>query len=235
MADRRILLKLSGEILCGPGGHGIEAQRAEDLARQIQQGVKGADTELALVLGGGNFLRGGQLAGRGIDRVSADQMGMLATVMNALALQSALEAAGVPVRVQSAFPVEGVAEPFAIRQARRYLDEGVVLLLAGGTGQPYFTTDTNAALRALQIGASRVSKGTKVRGIFTDDPSRNPGAKFLERVSFTEVLEKQLRVMDATAISLCRDHRLPVQVFDMWEKGNIERVLAGESIGTMVE
>ena len=235
MADRRLLLKLSGEALCSAGGHGVDGARTLEMARQIQTGLASASTELALVVGGGNFLRGGQLEGPGIDRITADQMGMLATVLNALALRAALESLGVEARVLSAVAVEGIAEPYVVRRARRHLERGRVVLLAGGTGNAYFTTDTTAALRALQIGASRVSKGTKVRGVFSDDPNENPQARFLERLSFSEMLEQRLRVMDSAAVILCRDHQLPIQVFNMREPGNVERVLAGEMIGSMVE
>jgi uridylate kinase len=235
MAQRRILLKISGESLCKEGGFGIDPKQVLDLAGQIEAGLAGGETQLSMVVGGGNFIRGEHIAGQGIDRVTGDNMGMLATIMNALALQSALEAQGVETRVQSAIQVNDVAEPFIRRRALRHLEKGRVVILAGGTGNPYFTTDTTAALRALQIGASTLLKGTKVKGVYSADPIHHPDAEFYERLTFIEVLEKRLKVMDSTAISLCMDNKLPILVFSMREPGNVVRALRGERLGTLVE
>jgi uridylate kinase len=232
---RRILLKISGESLCRAGGFGIDADEILRIARQISAAFRSSDIELALVVGGGNFLRGEQISRQGIERTTADFMGMLATIMNALALQSALESQGVQTRVQSAIDVSDVAEPFIRRRALRHLEKGRVVIFAGGTGNPYFTTDTTAALRAVEIGASLLLKGTKVRGIFSDDPRSNPQALFYEEVSFQEVLQKRLRVMDSAAIILCMDNHLPILVFDMTLEGNIEQALRGDRIGTLVK
>jgi uridylate kinase len=235
MTRRRLLLKMSGESLCEPGGFGIDGKRALSLARQIQAGLAPGEVQLALVIGGGNFMRGEKVAEQGIDRATADNMGMLATIMNALALQSALEGHGLETRVLSAIQVNDVAEPFIRRRCIRHLEKGRVVILAGGTGHPFFTTDTTAALRALEIGAQILFKGTKVRGVYSADPVRHPEARLFERLSFVEVLEKRLRVMDATAISLCMENKLPIRVFDMQEPGNIERALRGEALGTLVD
>lgn len=235
MAVRRLLLKISGESLCQEKGFGIDPGVVLDLAKQVQAGLRPGDVQLALVLGGGNFLRGEQIAGNGIDRVTGDNMGMLATIMNALALQSALEGLGVVTRVQSAIHINDVAEPFIRRRCVRHLEKGRVVILAGGTGNQYFTTDTTAALRALQIGATELLKATKVKGVYSADPAKDPHASFYERLSFLDVLQRRLRVMDATAISLCMEHKLPIHVFSMKEPGNIERAIRGELLGTLVE
>jgi uridylate kinase len=235
MVQRRILLKISGESLCTDGGFGIDPKQVLDLARQIQSGLSTGALQLSLVVGGGNFVRGEQIAGQGIDRVTGDNMGMLATIMNALALQSALEALGVETRVQSAIQVNDVAEPFIRRRSIRHMEKGRVVILAGGTGHPYFTTDTTAALRALQIGATALFKGTKVNGVYSADPILHPEAQFYDRLTFLEVLQRRLRVMDSTAISLCMDNKLPILVFNMREPGNVERALRGERLGTLVE
>ena len=232
---RRILLKLSGEALCQEEGFGIDANKVLTLAHQIKGALDAGDLQLALVVGGGNFIRGERIASEGIGRVIGDNMGMLATIMNALALQSALESLGVATRVQSAIHVNDVAEPFIRRRAMRHLEKGRVIILAGGTGNPYFTTDTTAALRALQIGASMLCKGTKVQGVYSADPKIDPSAEFFPRLTFIDVLQKRLRVMDATAISLCMENKLPVLVFNMTQPGNVERVLKGERLGTLVE
>src|SRR5512145_227044 len=202
MVHRRVLLKLSGESLCREGGFGIDAKETLDIARQIQAGMASDRLELSLVVGGGNFMRGDEIARQGIERVTGDNMGMLATIMNALALQSALEGMGVETRVLSAIQVNDLAEPFIRRRALRHLEKGRVVILAGGSGHPYFTTDTTAALRALQIGATTLFKGTKVRGIFSADPVSHPEAQFFEHLTFIDVLQKRLKVMDSTAISL---------------------------------
>lgn len=235
MPARRVLLKLSGESLCAEGGFGIDAKETVALARQIQAGMASRDLQLALVVGGGNFVRGEQIARQGIERVTADNMGMLATIMNALALQAALEAAGVETRVLSAIDVNDLAEPFIRRRALRHLEKGRVVILAGGSGHPYFTTDTAAALRAMQLGATLLIKGTKVDGVYSADPKTSPDAELFDKLTFFEVLEKRLRVMDTTAISLCMEHKLPILVFNMREPGNIERALRGERLGTLVE
>lgn len=235
MARRRVLLKMSGESLCQSGGFGIDPKIVLDFAKQVQAGIAKGDVELAMVSGGGNFLRGEQVAGQGIDRVTGDNMGMLATIMNSLALQSALEGLGVQTRVMSAIQVNDVAEPFIRRRCLRHLEKGRVVILAGGTGHPYFTTDTTAALRAIQVGATCLLKATKVKGVYSADPVKNPDAQFFEHLTFIEVLQKRLKVMDSTAISLCMDNHLPIQVFSMKEPGNVERVLRGERLGTVVE
>ncbi len=235
MVARRILLKLSGELLCSKGGFGVEPPEVQKLASQIKVGLEAADTELALVCGGGNFLRGATIAGDEIGRVSGDNMGMLATIMNALALQSALDRIGVDTRVLSAIPVNDLAEPFIRRRALRHLEKGRVVILAGGTGNPYFTTDTTAALRALQVRADLLAKGTKVDGVYTADPETDPTAERYDRLTFLEVLQQRLMVMDSTAISLCMENNLRVNVFNMREEGSVERLLAGERLGTLIE
>lgn len=234
MARRRVLLKVSGEALCAAGGSGVDAEIVLDFAAQIERARKASGVELAIVSGGGNFLRGRNLVEQGIDRTTGDSMGMLATIMNCLALRSALERQGVEARVLSAIPCGPIAEPFVSWQCIRHLEAGRVVLLAGGTGHPFFTTDTTAALRALEIQADVVFKGTKVRGIYSADPVSDPNADFFERLTFRDVLERQLRVMDSTAISLCMDNELPIQVFNVTEPGNIERALCGEQNGTLV-
>ena len=236
MATRRILLKISGESLSREGVLGIDPTKVISLAHEIRDARECQDLELAVVVGGGNFIRGEEVASQGIGRVTGDNMGMLATIMNALALQSALEGVGVETRVQSAIQVNDVAEPFIRRRALRHLQKRRVIMLAGGTGNPYFTTDTTAALRALQIGATALYKGTKVNGVFSADPVEDPDAEFYPKLTFLEVLQKQLKVMDSTAISLCMDNKLPILVFNMTEVGNVKRVLKGEQgLGTLVE
>jgi uridylate kinase len=234
MAGTRILLKISGEMLCEKGGFGIDPAHVQDFSQQIKEGLAQGNAELAMVCGGGNFLRGAQIAGDEIGRITGDNMGMLATIMNALALQSALERAGVETRVLSAIPVNDLAEPFIRRRALRHLEKKRVVLLAGGTGNPYFTTDTTAALRALQIRANVLAKGTKVDGIYSADPEKDPDAEFFEELTFLDVLQKRLRIMDSTAVSLCMDNSLPINVFNMKEQGNIVKFLSGERLGTMV-
>ena len=235
MTRRRVLLKLSGESMCSPGGSGIDSGRAAELAGRLRDGFDPERIELALILGGGNILRGARISGDVIDRITADQMGMLATVMNAMALRAALDSAGVPAEVLSAVPVGEIAETFTPRRAASLLGGGRIVILAGGTGHPYFTTDTTASLRALEIGADVLYKATKVDGVYSDDPVENPDAELFSRLSYAEVLERRLRVMDATAITMCMDNGLPIRVFNMQEPGNIERVLRGEEIGTVVE
>ena len=234
MAGNRILLKISGEMLCEKGGFGIDPAHVQDFAQQIKDGLAQGNAELAMVCGGGNFLRGAQIAGDEIGRITGDNMGMLATIMNALALQSALERAGVETRVLSAIPVNNLAEPFIRRRALRHLEKKRVVVLAGGTGNPYFTTDTTAALRALQIRANVLAKGTKVDGVYSADPEEDPDAEFFEELTFLDVLQQRLRIMDSTAVSLCMDNSLPINVFNMKEQGNIVKFLSGERLGTMV-
>lgn len=232
---RRVLLKISGESLCKPGGFGIDPDVVSRIALQVKAATQEAGVEVAMVTGGGNFLRGGQVSRQGgIERTTADYMGMMATILNALALQSVLENLGVPTRVQSAIHVAAVAEPFIRRRAIRHLEKGRVVIFAGGTGNPYFTTDTCAALRAVEIGASALLKATKVKGIYSDDPMTNKDARFYEDVSYNEVIDKRLKVMDSAAIILCMENHLPILVFDMTEEGNIERALRGERLGTLV-
>ena len=234
MAGNRILLKISGEMLCEKGGFGIDPAHVQDFAQQIKEGLAQGKAELAMVCGGGNFLRGAQIAGDEIGRITGDNMGMLATIMNALALQSALERAGVETRVLSAIPVHDLAEPFIRRRALRHLEKKRVVVLAGGTGNPYFTTDPTAALRALQIRADVLAKGTKVDGVYSADPEKDPDEEFFEELTFLDVLQQRLRIMDSTAVSLCMDNSLPINVFNMKEQGNIVKFLSGERLGTMV-
>ena len=230
---KRIVLKLTGESLQGRKGHGIDLKVARSVARQIKE-VKELGVDLACVIGGGNIFRGLRAAEEGMERVTADYMGMLATVINALALQDALEREGVFTRVQTAFEIQRLAEPYIRRRAIRHLEKGRVVIFAGGTGNPYFSTDTTAALRAIEIGADAILKATKVDGVYSSDPHLDPHAKKFERLRYIDVLKKRLQVMDATAISLCMDNHLPIIVFDLMRPGNIERVVLGEKIGTKV-
>ena len=229
----RALLKLSGEALIGEQGYGIDAKMLQYLADEISD-VRRLGVELALVIGGGNIFRGSEAEARGIDRVTADNMGMLATVINGLSLQSALEQAGTVTRVQTAFEMRAVAEPYIRRRALRHLEKGRVVLFAGGTGNPYFTTDTTAALRAAEIGADVVLKATKVDGIYDEDPVTHPEAVRLSRLTYIETLQRRLKVMDATAISLCMDNQLPIVVFDINQPGNLRSIMQGKLIGTLV-
>lgn len=208
---------------------------ALSLAERLRQGIEATGTRAAIVVGGGNHLRGGNLKSAAIERSTADGMGMLATVMNGLALDSCLRHVGVESRVLSAIPVGTLVDVFSRRAALEHLEAGRVVILVGGTGHPYFTTDTTAALRALEIDATLLAKGTKVRGVFSEDPETSDDAEFFPRISFRECLRRRLRIMDAAAFSLCRDNSLPVRVFDMWEEGNLEKVLAGEPVGSLVE
>jgi uridylate kinase len=230
---RRILLKLSGEALGGEGGHSIDPESVHDIARQIQQ-VQKLGVEVVVVVGGGNIFRGLQGSERGIDRATGDYMGMLATVINALGLQDALEKLMVATRVQSAITMSQVAEPFIRRRAMRHLEKGRVVIFGGGTGNPYFSTDTAAALRANEIGADVILKATKVDGVYDCDPKKNPNAKRYAQVSYQEALVKQLKVMDSTAFSLCMDNRMPIIVFDLFTPNNLVRVVKGENVGTLV-
>src|SRR5437867_174679 len=230
---RRVMLKLSGEALLGQREHGISPQTCDDIAQEIKD-VKALGIELAIVIGGGNIFRG--LAGEkhGLDRTTGDYMGMLATVINALALQNSLERAGVPTRVLSAIEMRAVAEPFIRRRAMRHLEKGRVVIFAAGTGNPFFSTDTTAALRANEIGAEVVLKATKVDGVYDSDPNLNPDAKRFGRLSYLEALKNRLNVMDSTAFSLCMHNKLPIVVFNLFEHGNIKRAICGEPIGTLV-
>ncbi|MFQ5507393.1 MAG: UMP kinase [Planctomycetota bacterium] len=234
MRMKRILLKISGESLCRASDAAVDPAAAAALAEQIRE-VHETGVEIGVVVGGGNILRGSLFAEAGTNRATADMMGMLATVINALALGDALERIGVDNRVLSAVEMSSVAEPFIRRRAIRHFEKRRVVLLAGGTGNPYFTTDTAAALRAMEIGADALLKGTKVDGVFDDDPQTHPGARRFESLHFDEVLEKGLRVMDATAITLCKENRMPIVVFNLFHEGNLSRVVRGEATGTRVE
>jgi uridylate kinase len=230
---KRIILKVTGEVFAGPQNFGIDANTVKAFAQEIKE-VKQLGCELALVIGGGNIFRGAIASEIGMDRASADTMGMLATVINSLALQDALEKLGVSTRVLSAIEMRQVAEPYIRRRATRHLEKGRVVIFAGGTGNPYFTTDTTASLRAMEVGAEVILKATKVDGVYDADPIKNEGARKFEELSYIEVLNRELKVMDSTAISLCMDNNLPIIVFNLMEKGNIKRVVSGEPIGTLV-
>jgi uridylate kinase len=231
---RRILLKLSGEALMGDQAYGIDPAVATRIAQDILE-IQAFGVQTAIVIGGGNIFRGLAASARGMDRSTADYMGMLATVINALALQDALEHSGVPTRVLTAIEMRAVAEPFIRRRAIRHLEKGRVVIFAAGTGNPYFTTDTAAALRAMEIKAEVILKATKVDGIYTDDPVTHPEAVKFDRISYLQVLQERLQVMDATAISLCMDNKLPIVVFNLKVPGNIRRVIMGdEAVGTTV-
>lgn len=230
---KRVLLKLSGEALLGDAGYGIDPKVLESIAKQLEPIVHGG-AEVAIVVGGGNIFRGLAASAKGMDRAQGDYIGMLATVMNSLALQEALEREGVFTRVMSAIEMQAVAEPYIRRRAIRHIEKGRVVIFAAGTGNPYFTTDTTAALRALEIGAELIMKATKVDGVYDADPVKNPDATKFDQVSYIEVLNRGLKVMDATAISLCMDNDLPILVFNMETEGNIERALSGEPVGTIV-
>ncbi|HEX7005238.1 MAG TPA: UMP kinase [Trueperaceae bacterium] len=230
---QRVLLKLSGEFLAGPGGFGVSAEATRSLAQEIAA-AQGRGVQLAVVVGAGNFWRGAQ-HGSNMDPATADYVGMLATVMNAMALQDALEQKGIETRVQSAIAMQEVAEPYIRRRALRHLEKGRVVIFGGGTGNPFFTTDTAAALRALEIDADMVLMAkNNVDGVYDDDPNQNPEARKFERLSYLEVLNQGLKVMDATAISLCMGRDMPIRVFDIFSEGNLERLLAGEHVGTLI-
>ncbi len=231
---KRVLLKISGEALAGDQGYGIDPKVVDDLAEEILPIVKDG-VQLAVVVGGGNIFRGLAGSAEGMDRAQADYIGMLATVMNALALQDAFERHGIFSRVQSAINMQEVSEPYIRRRAMRHLDKGRVVILAAGTGNPYFTTDTTAALRACELDVDCLMKATKVDGVYDSDPVTNPDAKKFDRISYMEVLNRGLHVMDATATSLCMDNDMPMIVFDLTTSGNISRALKGESVGTTVE
>ena len=232
-AYKRILLKLSGEALMGEKQYGIDPAVTAQIARDVKD-IQQLGVETAIVIGGGNIFRGLAASSRGMDRASGDYMGMLATVINALALQDALEQNGVVTRVMSAIEMRAVAEPFIRRRAIRHLEKGRAVIFAAGTGNPYFTTDTAAALRAMEIRATVIMKATKVDGIYSADPMKDPTATRYDTISYLEVLEKRLQVMDATAISLCMDNQLPILVFNLRTPGNLRRAVLGESIGSVV-
>lgn len=231
---KRILLKLSGEALMGSRKYGIDPQRLKEYATEIKQ-VAEQGVEIAIVIGGGNIFRGVAGASNGIDRVQGDHMGMLATVINSLALQSALEAEGVDTRLQTAISMEAIAEPFIRRKAMRHLEKARVVIFGAGTGNPYFTTDSAAVLRAIEINADVILKGTRVDGIYTADPEKDPNAQKFDSISFSEVINKGLKVMDMTAFALSQENNLPIIVFDMNKKGNLQKVVSGENVGTIVK
>ena len=233
MSYKRILLKLSGEALLGERQYGIDPVRISQYAKEIKSVIE-QKLEVAVVIGGGNIFRGVSAASNGMDRVQADYMGMLATVINGLALQSALENEGVPTRLQSAIKINEVAEPFIRRKAMRHLEKGRVVIFGGGTGNPYFTTDSAAVLRAIEIEADVILKGTRVDGIYTADPEKDASASKYSSISFDDVLKKGLKVMDTTAFTLSQENELPIIVFDMNKKGNLIKILSGEQIGTTV-
>lgn len=230
---KRALLKLSGEALAGDKEFGIDSETIKSIAEEISD-VINLGIELAIIVGGGNFFRGLQASSKGMDRATADYIGMLATVMNALSLQYFLEKMGIHTRVQSAITMQEVAEPYIRRKAIRHLEKGRVVIFGAGTGNPFFSTDTAAALRALEIGAEVILKATKVDGVYDSDPQKNPHAKLFKHLNYIDVLNMGLQVMDSTAISLCMDNNLPIIVFNLLERGNIRRVLCGEDIGTVI-
>ena len=232
----RVLLKLSGEAFAGSAGYGIDGPTVEQIAAEIAEVRNDLDVEIAVVVGGGNIWRGITGASAGMDRAQADYMGMLATVINALALQDILERLGTPTRVQSAIAMSQVAEPYIRRRAIRHLEKGRVVIFAAGTGNPFFTTDTTAALRAVEIEAEVMLRGTHsgVGGIFDDDPRTNPDAQLLEEIGYVEIINQGLRAMDPTAVTLCMENKLPIVVFDLMAKGNVRSILEGERIGTLV-
>src|SRR5205809_2350527 len=232
-AYKRILLKISGEVLAGEQSFGIDSRMIDYIASEIAE-VAAMGVEVAVVIGGGNIYRGIDAADGGMERASADYMGMLATMLNALALQNALEKQGAVTRVQSAIEMRQLSEPYIRRRAIRHLEKKRVVIFAAGTGNPYFSTDTAAALRAMEIGAEIILKGTKVDGVYTADPMLDPTATKYPTISYLQVLERQLKVMDATAISLCMDNKLPIVVFDLREAGNVRRVISGDAVGTTV-
>lgn len=233
MKYKRILLKLSGEALMGDKQFGIDNQRLLQYANEIKE-VWQTGVQVAIVIGGGNIFRGVQAEEGGMERTQGDYMGMLATMINSMALQSALESIGVYTRLQSAIEMKSIAEPFIKRRAVRHLEKGRVVIFGSGTGNPFFTTDTAASLRAIEMDCDVILKGTRVDGIYTADPEKNPDAVRYEKVSFAEVFEKDLKVMDMTAFTLCNENKLPIIVFDMNKKGNLSKVIAGDAVGTLV-
>lgn len=232
-AYRRILLKLGGEALAGPQGFGIDPNRAEEVAAKVKS-VKDREVEIAIVIGAGNLWRGKDGLAHGMDRATADHMGMLATVMNSLALQDALERQGITTRVQTAIEMRALAEPYIRLRAIRHLEKGRVVILGAGTGNPYFTTDTAAALRAVEINAEVLIKATKVDAVYESDPHLNPDARRFERLSYLDALNMRVGILDSTAITICMDNNLPIIVVNLWEENSIERAVMGESIGTTI-
>ncbi len=230
---KRVVLKMSGEVLQGQRGYGIDPEVTRSIAEEIKD-VKKLGTQIAIVIGGGNIYRGATAEGQGVDRTTADYMGMLATVINGLALQDSLEKAGVFTRVQTAIDMQELAEPYIRRKAIRHLEKNRVVIFVAGTGNPYFSTDTAASLRAIEIGADVILKATKVDGVYSADPKKDKSARKFKALKYIQVLKKGLKVMDATAVSLCMDNKLPIIVFDLTTKGNIKRVLLGDKIGTIV-
>jgi len=230
---RRILLKLGGESLSGPSGNGIDPQRASSIAQRVRE-VRELGVDVAIVIGAGNLWRGKNGIDLGMDRATADYMGMLATVMNALALMDSLESLGVVTRVQSAIEMRSVAEPYIRRRAIRHLEKGRVVIFGGGTGNPYFSTDTAAALRATEIGADVVIKATKVDGIYDKDPKTNPDAVRIEKLTYLEILARRINVMDSTAVTLCMENNVPILVLDLWKPGDLMKAVCGEKVGTLV-
>jgi uridylate kinase len=230
---KRVLLKISGEALMGDKGYGIDPGTVDFLAKEIKD-IASMGVQLSIVIGGGNIFRGVQASLQGMERASADYMGMLATVINALALQNALEKFQLPTRVQSAIEMQELAEPYIRRRAMRHLEKGRIVIFAAGTGNPYFTTDTAAALRAMEIGADVIVKGTKVDGVYSADPVKDPAARKYGQLTYMEVLRKGLAVMDSTAVTLCMDNNLPIVVFNVRRKGNIRKIIEGKSVGTLV-
>jgi uridylate kinase len=230
---RRVLLKVSGEALMGSQNYGIDLETADRIAGEVAQAVR-AGNEMCLVIGGGNIFRGLSGAAKGMDRAAADYMGMLATVMNALAMQTALERIGVQTRVQSAIPMTTVCEPYIRRRAIRHMEKGRVVIFAAGTGNPFFTTDTAAALRAAEMGCNALLKGTQVDGVYSDDPRKNPQAERYDQLDYLDVLTRDLKVMDASAVTLMRENAIPIVVFNIHDKGGLARVLAGEGVCTII-
>ena len=230
---QRVLLKLSGEALMGDLGYGIDPAIVQAIAQEVSE-VIATGVQVAIVVGGGNIFRGVKASAQGMDRATADYVGMIATVMNAITLQDALEQKGVPTRVQTAIAMQEVAEPYIRRRAIRHLEKGRVVIFGAGSGNPFFTTDTAAALRAAEIDANVIFKATKVDGVYDSDPKLNPDAKRFHSLTFSHVLNQDLRVMDSTAIAMCRENNIPIIVFDLFERGNIQKVVAGETIGTYV-
>lgn len=233
LSYKRILLKMGGEALSGPEGFGIDPTKAEEVAQNVKA-VYDLGVEVALVIGGGNLWRGSVGIERGMEQATADHMGMIATIMNALALQDALERAGIPTRVQTSIEMRSVAEPYIRLRALRHLEKGRVVIFGGGTGNPYFTTDSAGALRAMEIGADVLIKATKVDAIYDDDPKKNPNARRFTKISYIDFLNLRLRVMDSTAVSLCMENDMPIVVLNFWQPDSIKRLVLGEPIGTMV-
>lgn len=231
---KKVLLKLSGESLMGKRRYGIDLPTVDKIAEQVKK-VKKLLVQIGIMIGGGNIWRGISAAGRGIDRVTADYMGMLATVINALALQNALESHGVNTRVQTSIEMQKLAEPYIRRRAIRHLEKGRVVIFAAGTGNPYFTTDTAAALKAIEINADIILKATNVDGVYTEDPKINPSAKKLKNISYLEAIKKRFKIMDITAFSLCMENKIPIIVFNLNKKDNIKKVILGENIGTIIK